>query len=219
MNALDARRHSQGRLILVRHGETAWSRTGRYTGRTDLPLTREGERQASTLHPYLAGREYGAVLTSPLSRARRTAALAGFTAEVEQNLVEWDYGPLEGRTEHEITTAVGRYWSIWDASAPDGFAPREPLAEVATRADQALGRVLPVLETGSDVLVFAHAHLLHILAARLLQLPSRSAAKFALSPASASVFSCRDSDWAVVGWNFTPWRCHEATRPQPLPTR
>jgi probable phosphoglycerate mutase len=196
-----------GRLILVRHGETRWSRTGQYTGRTDLPLTRHGERQASALRPYLAAQEYAAVLTSPLSRARRTAALAGLSAEADADLAEWDYGPLEGRTEQEITAAHGGYWSIWDAPAPGGLAPGESVAEVAARAERVIGRVLPVMAAGDDVLVFAHAHLLRILVARVLDLPPESAAGFALSPASASIIGRWDGDWAVLGWNFTPWRC------------
>jgi probable phosphoglycerate mutase len=201
-----------GRLILIRHGETAWSRAGRYTGRTDLPLTEHGERQAPALAPFLAGLRTELVLTSPLRRARRTAELAGFEAEIEPDLSEWDYGTLEGRTEQEIGGALGTPWSIWNASG--GPSPGEALADITVRADRVLRRIEPQMKKGGDVLLFAHGHLLCILAVRWLGLPPQAAAAFALSPASASVLEDRcDSDRGLNTWNFTPWRCAKPRRP------
>jgi broad specificity phosphatase PhoE len=201
-----------GRLILIRHGETAWSRAGRYTGRTDLPLTEHGERQASALAPFLAGLRTELVLTSPLRRARRTAELAGFEAEIEPDLSEWDYGTLEGHTEQEIGGALGTPWSIWNASG--GPSPGEALADITVRADRVLRRIEPQVKKGGDVLLFAHGHLLCILAVRWLGLPPQAAAAFALSPASASVLEDRcDSDRGLNTWNFTPWRCAKPRRP------
>jgi broad specificity phosphatase PhoE len=192
-----------GRVIVVRHGETAWSRSGKYTGRTDLPLTEEGEGQASALGPHLTGLRPELVLSSPLRRARRTAELAGFQVEVEPDLSEWDYGTLEGRTDQEIADILGRPWSIWNASGK--FAPRESLADVARRADGVLRRIHPRLQTGRDVLLFAHAHLLSVLAARWLSLPPEAARGFALYPASAGVLGCWEGNRALISWNFTPW--------------
>jgi probable phosphoglycerate mutase len=137
------------------------------------------------------------------------------TAEVDPDLAEWDYGALEGRTEQEITDALGRPWSIWNA--PASLAPRESLADIAVRADRVIGRIYPLLDAGSDVLLFAHAHLLSILAARWLRLPPDAAAGFGLSPASASVLGYWDGDRAMIAWNFTPWRC--ASPPMSRPSR
>ena len=161
-------------LWLVRHGETEWARLGRHTGRTDVPLTETGRDQALDLGRRLAGHPFELVLTSPLSRAADTAALAGFGGAVrpDPDLREWDYGALEGRLTADIRDDYPG-WTIWRGPWPDG----ETIDAVATRADRVIGRARAA--TG-DVLVFAHGHLLRVLAARWLGLPPTAGALFAL---------------------------------------
>ena len=153
-------------LWLVRHGETEWARLGRHTGRTDVPLTETGRDQALDLGRRLAGHPFELVLTSPLSRAADTASLAGFAGAVrpDPDLREWDYGALEGRLTADIR---GDYpgWTIWRGPWPGG----ETIDAVAIRADRVIGQARAA--TG-DVLVFAHGHLLRVLAARWLDLPA-----------------------------------------------
>jgi len=149
-----------GELWLIRHGETAWSRSGQHTGRTDIPLTEQGERQAVLLGRRLAGREFALVLTSPLQRARETCRLAGYggAAREEPDLREWDYGVYEGRTTGEIRQEAPG-WTIWSAAVRDG----ESAEEVGARGDRIIARCA---EVGGDVALFAHGHVLRILAAR-----------------------------------------------------
>src|SRR5262249_60072755 len=123
-------------LVLVRHGETAWSASGQHTGVTDIPLTPDGEAQVSRLRPLLEDRIFGLVLTSPRLRARRTAELLGWTnPEVEPDLAEWDYGGYEGRTTAEISAELGWPWRIWTDPLPGGATPGETIEDVAQRAD------------------------------------------------------------------------------------
>jgi probable phosphoglycerate mutase len=190
-------RVTRHRLTVVRHGETLWSRQGRHTGRTDLPLEPEGVRQAEALHPLLSGTPFALVLVSPLQRARRTCALAGFAAsgEVCEDLQEWDYGRDEGRTTAAIR-AERPGWSVWGAG-PDGG---ETLAAVSARADRVLERVRVV---PGDVLVFAHAHILRILTARWLALPPEVGAHFVLEPAAIGVLGWERETPVLLSWNRT----------------
>src|ERR1051326_8369891 len=151
-------------LWLIRHGETEWSLSGAHTGRTDVPLTEAGREQAKRLGEFLARRNFALVLTSPLGRAKETCELAGFggRAEVDANLREWDYGDYEGRTTREIREKDPG-WSLWSDGAPRG----EDGTAVARRADAVIARAGAA---DGDVALFAHGHLLRVLAARWLGL-------------------------------------------------
>jgi probable phosphoglycerate mutase len=186
-------------LWLVRHGETEWARLGRHTGRTDVPLTRTGRDQARAIGRRLDGRAFGLVLTSPLSRASETAALAGFgaTATVDPDLREWDYGALEGRLTAEIRADYPG-WSIWTGPWPDG----ETVEEVGARADRVIARTRAI---DGDVLLFAHGHLLRVLAARWLELPPASGGLFVLSTATLSILGWEREKPAIERWNEA---CH-----------
>lgn len=183
------------RLWLIRHGETAWSATGRHTGRTDLALTPRGEHQAERLRRGLGEKTFALVLTSPLQRARDTCRLAGYggNALVDPDLSEWDYGGYEGCTSDEIRHE-NPGWTIWDGGVPGG----ETLAEIATRADRVLARVIG---TQGEIALFAHGHLLRILAARWLDLPAASGRFFALHPAALCVLGCEPDQRVVELWN------------------
>src|SRR4051812_35400951 len=129
-----------GEVVLIRHGETEWSRSGRHTGTTDLPLTAHGEEQARAVGAALAGQGFALVLTSPRQRARRTAELAGLTgSEVDDDLVEWDYGAYEGRTTAEISAELGRPWTVFADGVPDG----ETIDDVGARVDRVLALIRP----------------------------------------------------------------------------
>ncbi|MGH3823974.1 MAG: histidine phosphatase family protein [Pseudonocardiaceae bacterium] len=191
-------------LVLVRHGETTWSASGQHTGVTDIPLTPAGERQVSRLRPLLEGRSFGLVLTSPRSRARRTAELLGWTnPEVEPDLVEWDYGGYEGRTTAEISAELGRPWRIWTDPVPAGATPGETLAQVAHRADRVLARVAPVLAAGHDVALVGHGHDLRVLAARWLGLDPQAGALLALSAGSISGLGYEHDRPVIVYWSLS----------------
>lgn len=184
-------------LVLVRHGQTQWSRDGRHTGRTDVALTPEGEADAAALRPLLTG-PYALVLVSPLQRAARTAALADLAGQVEPDLVEWDYGPEEGRT-----TAQAREtrpdWSVWDDT---GLG--EPLAGLAARQQRVLARVRPVLAAGGDACLVGHGHALRVLAACFLGLAPGVAQQLVLGAGSVSVLGFEHGCPAVLSWNRTP---------------
>jgi probable phosphoglycerate mutase len=159
----------------VRHGETEWSLSGQHTGRTDLPLTHNGEQNAIKIGRFLKGRSFAVVLTSPLRRARETCRLAGFgdTAKEDPNLQEWDYGQYEGRTTNEIRK-VRPDWSIWTDGVPGG----ETVEQVAARAQTVIDNVVA---SPGDVLLFAHGHLLRILCCCWLGLPPDDGRLFALA--------------------------------------
>lgn len=184
-------------IWLVRHGETEWARSGRHTGRTDIPLTDAGREQAQALGRRLAGRAFDLVLTSPSSRAADTAALAGFGARavLDDDLMEWDYGDLEGRTTPDIQ-AEYQDWSIWSGPWPGGERPDD----VGARVDRVLARCLAPEVTG-DCLLFAHGHLLRALAARWLRLPVASGGLFALSTATVSVLGWDRGRPVIETWN------------------
>ena len=168
-------------VYLARHGETAWSATGRHTGLTDLPLTERGERNAKSLRERLAGLAFAKVLTSPLQRAVRTCELAGFGAavKVDPDLVEWNYGEYEGRRTAEIR-AERPDWELFRDGAPGGESP----AQAAARADRVVSRVRAV---HGDVLLFSSGHFIRVLATRRIGLEvTVNAKRFMLSTASLS---------------------------------
>jgi probable phosphoglycerate mutase len=168
-------------VTLVRHGETAWSASGRHTGRTDIPLTEEGERKAADLGERLAGQTFDRVFTSPLQRAARTCALAGFgdRAVVDNDLLEWDYGDYEGRTSREIQ-ADRPGWLIFRDGCPHG----ETAADVGARVDRVIARLNAFKDR---TILFSSAHVLRILTARWLGLPPTDGRLFRLDTASISV--------------------------------
>jgi broad specificity phosphatase PhoE len=168
-------------IWVVRHGETAWSLSGQHTGSTDIPLTDHGREEAAAVGRYLQGREFALVLVSPLQRARESCRIAGYdaVAEVDPDLREWGYGCYEGRTTAQIREKRPG-WSLWDDGADGG----ETSDEVAIRARRVIARVESV---NGDVLLFAHGHVLRILAACWLGLPSNAGRLFALGTASFGV--------------------------------
>ncbi|MBA2638266.1 MAG: histidine phosphatase family protein [Solirubrobacterales bacterium] len=183
-------------LLLVRHAETEWSRTRRHTGRTDVPLTDGGRQAARRLRPRLEGRAGGLVLTSPLSRAAETAALAGLRAEAEDGLLEWDYGDYEGRTTSEIR-AERPDWYLFRDGAPGGELP----GDVGARADAVITRVLAVLDEGSEVVLVAHGHLLRVLAARWLEQDASFGGRLWLGTGSLSLLGFEREVRVVRSWN------------------
>lgn len=183
-------------IYLVRHGETEWSASGRHTGRTDLGLTAKGRADAVRLGRFLAAIKFRRVLVSPLQRAVDTAVKAGFQDQIEinPNLREWDYGDLEGLTFQEIRQATPG-WTIWTHSCPHG----ETAHDVGVRADSVLESV------GADdspVLLFAHGHVLRVLAARWLGLPATEAKMFALTTASVSRLGSEHEARVIQWWNL-----------------
>jgi probable phosphoglycerate mutase len=194
-------RAGTARAYLVRHGETEWSITRRHTGRTDLPLTEGGRRRAAELRETFAGRSDVAtavVLTSPLLRARQTCELAGLgdRAEVDDDLVEWDYGEFEGTQTADLRT-TDPTWSIWTTEVREG----ESLASVAARADQVVRRLDEIHRSGRPAVVFAHAHLLRILGARWCGFPAAAGAHLTLEPASISVLGYERETRVIEHWN------------------
>jgi probable phosphoglycerate mutase len=184
-------------LVVVRHGETEWSRSGQHTGRTDLPLLQEGEERAQMLHPVLATRRFALVLTSPLERARRTAELAGFPdAEPDDDLLEWDYGIYEGTRTTDVRQQQPG-WSIWETTVEDGEQPEQ----VGERTDRVIARARAA---DGDVLAFAHAHVLRILSARWLDLPAGRGRNLVLAPATVSVLGWEREAPALRQWNVPP---------------
>lgn len=191
----------EGRLVLVRHGKTEWSESGQHTGTTDIVLTEQGEADAATLGRRLAGFDVGLVLTSPMQRSRRTAEIAGFgDAEVDPNLVEWDYGGYEGRTTKEIRSELGYDWAVFEHGVVPGRTAGETVEEVAARASRVLLRAGPVLES-RDVLLFGHGHSLRVLAAVFLREQPRFAAKLLLDAGSVSVLEYEREQPAIRVWN------------------
>ncbi len=183
-------------VVIVRHGETEWSRAQRHTGRTDQPLTAAGREQAAELRRTLKEHTFAAVFSSPLQRALDTARLAGFetSVTVDPDLCEWDYGAYEGLTGMEIQ-AMRPGWVLWRDGCPGG----ESIAEVSARADRVVERLRQV---GGDVLAFAHGHLLRIVTARWLEMGPHEGQRFFLSPASPCSLGY-EHDWAALrNWNL-----------------
>ncbi|WP_022885895.1 histidine phosphatase family protein [Glaciibacter superstes] len=195
-NSSGSNLHALPRLWLLRHGETEWSKSGQYTGLTDLPLTAKGEQQAIDAAPKLADLDFGLVLTSPLVRARRTAELAGYPdAEVTEDAHEWDYGDYEGRRSADIRTEDPGYL-IWSQGVPNG----ETIDDVAARADRIVSRV----KNGgiANVLLVAHGHFLRILAARWLELPPTEGKHFLLGTAAVCSLGWDKRTPAIEHWSL-----------------
>ncbi len=183
-------------VVLVRHGETEWSAAARHTGRTDVPLTEEGRRQAKALSACLSEWRFALVLTSPLERASETCRLAGFgdVAAVRDDLREWDYGDYEGRTTADIRTERPG-WLLWRDGVPSG----EPIEQVRARADRVIEEVRAA---GGDVALFAHGHVLRVLTARWLDLPPERGGSFMLNTATLSVLGYERETPAILRWNL-----------------
>jgi broad specificity phosphatase PhoE len=184
------------RIWLVRHGETEWTMSGQHTGSTDIPLTDHGRKEAAALASLLAGARFALVLSSPMSRARDTARLAGMgDPEVTNDLRELGYGEYEGRTTADIRlTDPG--WSVWDDDAPGG----EELDAAAARC----GRVIDRVEAaGGDVALFGHGHIFRILAATWLGLDPAGGRMLALAPASVSLLGHEREARVIELWNLT----------------
>ncbi len=191
-------------LWLMRHGETEWSREGRHTGRTDISLNENGQRQAAVLGKYLAATKFAAVLRSPLRRARETCEIAGYgaVAVVDEGLCEWNYGVFEGRTSQEIQTEIPD-WSVWKDTIVGG----ESVEQVGARADGVIARSLAAAGPESDagavqrVALFAHAHIFRILTARWIGLVAREGCRFALATGSVSVLGFEKDMCVIRRWN------------------
>jgi broad specificity phosphatase PhoE len=203
-----------GQLIVIRHGETEWSRSGRHTGRTDIPLTSRGEAAAAALAPALARRDIGAVLVSPASRALRTAELAGlgrpdepglsWTVSIDPDLQEWDYGGYEGRTTAQIRQDRPG-WYLWrDGVIPgDAEHPGETVEQVGQRVDAVLARARPLL-ADTDVALVAHGHSLRILTARYLELDADGGRLFRLDTGTLSTLGTEHDMPVITSWNVPP---------------
>lgn len=198
-------------LYLARHGETAWTISHQHTGRTDLPLTPQGEAEATRLGQRLQGLTFAAVLTSPLRRAVRTCELAGFgsTAEIDADLVEWNYGAYEGRTRAEIH-AERPEWQLFRDGAPEGELPEQ----IGARADRVIRRVRAI---DGNTLLFSSGHVLRVFAARWLGLEPGAGRYFFLGTASLSVLGYEHdhSDPVIRLWNEVP----PEPRVSPAPVR
>jgi broad specificity phosphatase PhoE len=184
-------------LWLIRHGETEWSLSGAHTSRTDIPLTDRGRERATAMGRYLAGKQFALVLTSPMLRARETCRLAGFgdVAQIDPNLREWDYGDYEGLTTRQIQKDRPG-WSLWDDGTPNGES-----------VDQAAARTLAVIaravQAPGDVALFAHGHILRILAGGWLGLAPNSGRLFALSTAALSTLGYERETRVITRWNLS----------------
>ena len=182
-------------VILVRHGETEWSRTGKHTGSTDIPLTERGRRQAQAVGAALRDRDFALVLTSPLGRAFETCRLAGFGERAVQRdeLMEWDYGTYEGRTTAEVREERPG-WTLWRDGVPEG----ETVEQVGERVDRVLDDLRPL---DGDALLFAHGHVLRVLTARWLELDPGAGRLFALDPATISALGNERETAVIKLWN------------------
>jgi broad specificity phosphatase PhoE len=182
-------------VYLARHGETEWSLSGQHTGITDIPLTENGRNLAKRLAPVLATERFALVLTSPLERARKTCELAGLGAhaEIDRDLMEWNYGEYEGLTPKQID-AQAPGWMIFTDGCPGGESP----AQVSARADRLVARVRSV---EGDVALFAHGHIFRVFAARWLGLPAMAGCHFLLDTATLSILSYYRNLPAIRRWN------------------
>ena len=185
-------------LWLVRHGETEWSLSGAHTSRTDIPLTDAGRLRAEKLRDYFKNTKFDAVFESPMQRARETCAIAGFgdVAVVEDGLKEWDYGVYEGKTTKEIQAKIPG-WSVWQNEIVGG----ETAEHVGERADGVIARALAASPDGGKVALFAHAHILRILAARWIGLAATGGSLLALGTGSVSVVGWERETRVIQTWN------------------
>ena len=197
-------------IWLVRHGETEWSLSGKHTSTTDIPLTEHGRQRARELKEYLHGKKFAAVLVSPMQRARETCQLAGYgdVAQVEPGLVECNYGDAEGKTTAQMRELRGPQWSVWTSPIVGG----ESVEQVGERADGVIARAEAAVHPTSQnrdvghpeshaVALFAHAHILRILAARWLGLPAVDGRMLALGTGSLSVLGHERETRVIERWN------------------
>lgn len=186
-------------LWLVRHGETEWSLSGAHTSTTDIALTDHGRQRAVELKEYLHGRKFAAVYVSPMQRARETCSIAGYgdVAEVEPNLMEWNYGESEGKTTKEMRVKYGPTWSVWT----DPIVGGESVDAVGERADKVIARAVAAAGNDGQVALFAHAHILRILAARWIGLEAVGGRLFSLGTGSVSVLGFERETRVVAKWN------------------
>ncbi|HEV7171338.1 histidine phosphatase family protein [Pedococcus sp.] len=192
-----------GRLVLLRHGETEWSRSGRHTGRTDIPLTAHGEQLATAAGALLTSYRFVLALSSPLQRARRTAQLAGLSPELDDDLLEWDYGGFEGLTTAQIRAELGYDWTVFEDGVPPGQTPGETVEEVAARASRVVKRAVAALSNG-DVALVGHGHCLRVLATVFLRQEPRMGAQLLLDAGSVSVLEFEREAPAIRVWNHGP---------------
>ena len=206
-------RSSGPQVVLVRHGETAWSLSGQHTSFTDLPLTPAGEKQAADLRPQLAHWKFSLVLTSPRTRARRTAELAGFgkTAVEDENLAEWNYGKYESLTTDEIRkTDPG--WTVFLHPTPEG----ESASQVAERCDALIAKIR---STSGDSLLFAHSHVLRVLIARWLGLPPEDGCHFVIQTGTLGILSYEHESPVILSLNATGFRQEHRNHPETHPRK
>lgn len=184
-------------LYLIRHGETEWSLSGAHTSRTDIPLTEHGRKRAEELRDYLAGTTFARVFTSPMQRARETCEIAGFGAQavIEENLREWDYGIYEGKTTREIRVEHPG-WDVW----VDPILGGETVQHVGERADAVIAHATEGLTDGK-VALFAHAHILRILAARWIGLEATGGRLLGLGTGSVSTLGHERETRIISTWN------------------
>jgi broad specificity phosphatase PhoE len=182
------------RIVLIRHGETAWSAKRRHTGRSDIPLDAEGRASAAGVAELLRGWDFALVLSSPLSRARDTARLAGLDPVVDDDLLEWDYGRYEGLATEEIQTSIPG-WSVWTHDVFGG----ESVDQVGARADRAIERAL---RADGDVALVAHAHFLRVLAVRWIGLPPGQGRHLTLDTGAMSVLGWERETKVIDHWNI-----------------
>lgn len=187
----------QKKIYLIRHGETEWTLSGQHTGSTDIPLTKNGEKQAKLLGEKLRGHSFQSILTSPLQRAQRTCEIAGLFkhAQLDPDLVEWNYGDFEGMSSAQIWKRQPD-WSIFSNGAPNG----ESVADVGARANKVLAKIQSL---EGDVALFSHGHFLRVLAARWLHLSPEEGRLFALAPGSLSILGFEKNSHVLSLWNET----------------
>ena len=186
-------------LWLVRHGETEWSLDGRHTSWTDIPLTDRGRERARWLRTAMSGKKFAAVFVSPRQRARETCEIAGYgdVASINSDLQEWNYGDSEGKTTQQMRELRGPQWSVWSSPIVGG----ETLEHVGERADAVIEKALEAASPGGAVALFAHAHILRILAARWVGLAAGGGELFALGTGSVSVLGFERETRVISKWN------------------
>ena len=186
---------SPGEVVLIRHGETEWTLSGQHTGRTDIPLTERGRKQARLLEPLLSTANFALVLSSPLQRARETCELAGLGPRmgIEPDLMEWDYGEYEGITSKEIKRTAPN-WTVFTDGCPGGETPEQ----VGARVDRLIHRIRPI---AGRVALFAHGHLLRVFVSRWIGLPPSAGQHFLLDTSTVGVLGYYQGVPAVKRWN------------------
>jgi broad specificity phosphatase PhoE len=186
-------------LWLVRHGETEWSLDGRHTSWNDIPLTDRGRERARWLRTAMSGTKFAAVLVSPRQRARETCAIAGYgnVAIIDSDLQEWNYGESEGKTTKQMRETYGPQWSVWTSPILGG----ETVEQVGERADAVIMKSMEAIPSGGAVALFAHAHILRILAARWIGLPAFGGEHFALGTGSVSILGFERESRVISKWN------------------